>query len=110
MQAPPLSESKYWADLTPEEKAAATRLCYFEETWDTTEYPTLEDFDISTAVTPDGPFPQDINLNIYETTGYAGRNPGMVAAGQYIYNASYRTVVSSTILGVVVLAGAFLFA
>eukprot|EP00984_Skeletonema_dohrnii_P032762 scaffold27427_cov108-Skeletonema_dohrnii-CCMP3373.AAC.1 len=112
MQSPPLSESKYWADLSPEEKAAATRLCYFEETWDTNEYPTLEDFDISTAVTPDGPLPQDINLNIYETTGYAGRSPGMVAAGQYVYNtnASYRTVVSSTVLGVVALAGAFLFA
>eukprot|EP00573_Skeletonema_grethae_P001225 CAMPEP_0201685498 /NCGR_PEP_ID=MMETSP0578-20130828/235_1 /ASSEMBLY_ACC=CAM_ASM_000663 /TAXON_ID=267565 /ORGANISM="Skeletonema grethea, Strain CCMP 1804" /LENGTH=387 /DNA_ID=CAMNT_0048169401 /DNA_START=67 /DNA_END=1230 /DNA_ORIENTATION=- len=109
MQSPPLSESKYWADLTPEEKAAATRMCYFEETWDTNVYPTLKDFDISTAITPDGPLPKDINLNIYETTGYAGRSPGQVAAGQYVFNASYRTVVSSTALGVVALAGAFLF-
>lgn len=109
MQAPPISESKYWADLTPEEKAAATRMCYFEETWDTNVYPTLKDFDISTSITPDGPLPKDINLNIYEATGYAGRSPGQVAAGQYVFNASYRTVISSTALGVVALAGAFLF-
>ena len=109
MQAPPLSESKNWAELTPEEKTAATRLCYFEETWDTHEYPTLEDFDITTAITADGPLPKDVNLDIFETTGYAGRSPGMVAAGQYVYNASYRTVISSTVLGVVALAGAFLF-
>ena len=108
-QAPPISETKYWSELSPEEKAAATRLCYFEETWDTNLYPTLESFDISSAVTPDGPMPKDINLNIYETTDYAGRKPGDVAAGKYL-NASYRTAVSSAVLGLMVLAGAFLFA
>ncbi|KAL7532622.1 hypothetical protein ACHAXR_009153 [Thalassiosira sp. AJA248-18] len=30
----PSSKSKPWIDLTPDEKAAATRLCYFQETWD----------------------------------------------------------------------------
>lgn len=109
MQSPPLSESKRWSDLTPDEKAAATRLCYFEQTWDTDLWVTLEDFDLSEVVTPDGPMPTDINLNIYETTGYAGREPADVIAGRYI-NASYRTMVSSGVLAVVALAGAFLFA
>ena len=30
----PASERKYWKDLTPNERMAANRLCYFEETWD----------------------------------------------------------------------------
>ena len=31
--SPPDTQYTLWKDLTPEEKAAATDLCYFEETW-----------------------------------------------------------------------------
>lgn len=30
----PASERMYWKDLTPNERKAANRLCYSEETWD----------------------------------------------------------------------------
>lgn len=43
VDSPPASESTFWNDLTPEEKAAATQLCYFEETWNGDELSTFYD-------------------------------------------------------------------
>lgn len=88
----PVSEGKSWEELTAEEKAAATRLCYFEEIWN--NQPILDWYDYeageNTAVTADGPVPKDIDLGIFETTGYVGREPdevgtepGKVGAGVY---------------------------
>lgn len=90
----PESESRYWVDLTPEEKAAATRLCYFEETWN--RVPVTEWYDYEkqqqTAVTADGPLPKDIDLKIFEESGYAGREPGSVDAGLYTTDNGARSV------------------
>lgn len=81
----PESEDKPWIDLTPEEKAAATRLCYFKETWDGESIDRWYDYDagMNTAVTTDGPLPKDIDLEIFDTTGYAGKEPGSVGTGVY---------------------------
>ena len=85
-QAAPDSERKAWALLTPEEKAAATRLCFFEETWDASPLPAWYDYDAEqhTAMRlATGPVPQDIDLGIFEDTGYAGQAPGSVGAVAY---------------------------
>lgn len=81
----PESESRFWVDLTPEEKAAATRLCYFEETWNRDPITEWYDYDkqMNTAVTADGPVPKDIDLEIFADSGYAGREPGSVDGSVY---------------------------
>ena len=109
-QKPP-SEDTVWADLTPEEKAAATRLCYFQELWDGDEITTWYDYETgkNTAVTGKGPVPNDIDLDIFQETGYVGRDPGTVGAGVYTYNSSTKAVVSSSILVGVASVVAFLF-
>jgi len=78
--ATPKSEDKMWADLTPEEKAAATRLCYFREIWDGEPLSKWYDYalDKNTGVTVDGPLPNDINLGVFNLTGYVGRPPASV--------------------------------
>ena len=109
-QYAPASENKPWDTLTPEEKAAATRLCYFQETWD--DEPIMKWYDYEsgkdTAVQADGPVPNDIDLNIFEETGYVGKPPGSVGAGSYTYNSSYRALASSSIIVSVLSLGAFL--
>jgi hypothetical protein len=76
----PASEGKWWHDLTPEERAAATRLCYFEEIWNAEPIWQWYDYETekNTAITEDGPLPDDINLDIFEETGYNGRSPDTV--------------------------------
>lgn len=108
----PPSEGKMWVDLTPEEKAAATRMCYFQELWDGDSITTWYDFEAgkNTAVTGEGPVPQDIDLSIYEETGYVGKKPGDVGAHSYVSNASPKMVaVSSSILVGVASIAALLF-
>lgn len=108
----PASEVKDWSELTPEEKAAATRLCYFEEIWN--EAPITDWYDYETGTTTiaktDGPVPTDINLDIFETTGYVGKPPGSV--GAHVYTAdlspSFRAIVSGNVLVLVLSVGAFL--
>jgi len=116
----PPSENKIWIDLTPEEKAAATRLCYFKEIWDQEAIPRWYDYEagMNTVVSTGGPVPQDIDLEIFEATGYAGKAPGDV--GTVVYTAtvaeiedfesssSYRFV-SSRVLALVIPMGAFIF-
>lgn len=111
----PASESKPWSDLTPEEKAAATRLCYFEEIWNGQPITDWYDYNagMNTAVTADGPLPKDIDLEIFENTGYAGKEPGDVGAMVYTVtglgsSSSYR-LVSSSFLVLVISMGAFIF-
>jgi hypothetical protein len=99
----PLSEVTPWADLNPNEKAAATRLCYFQETWDSVPMTQWYDYETkkNTAVTADeysGPVPAEINLNIFKDTSYAGRDPEVVILGalENTNSASlYGTIVSS---------------
>mmetsp|Transcript_6733 Transcript_6733/g.10761 ORF Transcript_6733/g.10761 Transcript_6733/m.10761 type:complete len:393 (+) Transcript_6733:155-1333(+) len=105
----PASEGKFWIDLTPDEKAAATRLCYFRETWDAEPITNW-----NTAVTPDGPLPKDINLDIFVSTGYVGREPGSVGAAAYTatttdLSSSSIALASSNVLALVLSMGVFLF-
>ncbi len=76
----PASEGTMWVDLTPDERAAATRLCYFREIWDDEPITMWYDYDLkkNTAITADGQVPKDINLDIFAETGYAGRAPGQM--------------------------------
>lgn len=76
----PASEHTLWADLTAQERAAATRLCYFEEIWDGTHISWWYDYDAreNTAVASDDPLPDDIDLHIFDETGYAGKEVGSV--------------------------------
>lgn len=110
--AAPPSEDKIWDDLTPEERAAATRLCYFKEIWD--EEPITQWYNYetgkNTAVTADGPVPQDIDLGIFEETGYVGKAPGSVGAEAYTaadLSASYKATSSALVL--IISTMAFLF-
>ncbi|KAL7546468.1 hypothetical protein ACHAWF_009800 [Thalassiosira exigua] len=109
----PLSEGKVWIDLTPEEKAAATRLCYFREIWDDEPITNWYDYGAgkNTAVTGEGPVPKDIDLDIFEETGYVGKAPGSV--GLTVYTAtdtssSHRAVVTSGVMALAASVGAFL--
>ncbi len=97
----PASESKAWIDLTPEEKAAATRLCYFREIWD--DEAITEWFDYTTgrqtAVIDDTHLPSGIDLSIFAETGYVGKDPGMVGVGAYTStdsSSSFRVMLSSS--------------
>jgi len=110
----PGSEDKLWSDLSSTEKAAATRLCYFEELWN--QEPITDWFDYetgaNTGVTADGPVPKDIDLDIFQETGYAGKKPGSVGMGAYTVagnlSPSYRALVSSSVLALAVSVGALL--
>jgi hypothetical protein len=81
----PATESKMWVDLTPEERAAATRLCWFKEIWDGEPIQKWYDYEKeeNTAARGDGPAPTDIQLDIFEETGYAGKEPGRVGTTMY---------------------------
>mmetsp|Transcript_7459 Transcript_7459/g.13147 ORF Transcript_7459/g.13147 Transcript_7459/m.13147 type:complete len:403 (+) Transcript_7459:147-1355(+) len=114
----PPTEEKYWIDLTPEEKAAATRLCWFREIWDAEPIPNWYDYDTDshTAVTSKGPLPKDINLEIFEETGYVGKPPGSVGPAVYTYSGtdsateqseSSGALASTSVLAVVISIGAF---
>ena len=107
----PASEDKIWADLTPEEKAAATRLCYFKEIWDGQDITSWYDYDAgkNTAITGNGPVPQDIDLDIFQETGYVGRAPGSVGAAAYTASSSSKVILSSSVLVGVASMMAFLF-
>jgi len=109
----PASEGKFWIDLTPDEKAAATRLCYFRETWDAEPITSWYDGDagMNTAVTTNGPLPKDINLDIFVDTGYVGKEPGSVGAAEYTatdLSSSSIALVSSNVLALVLSMGVFL--
>lgn len=112
----PESEGKIWIDLSATEKAAATRLCYFREIWDGEPIASWYDFELgSTMALPgEGPVPKDIDLDIFETTGYVGKAPGDVGVDAYTVteiptakSSSFRVVTSSTL--VVLSMGLFLF-
>mmetsp|Transcript_9894 Transcript_9894/g.22230 ORF Transcript_9894/g.22230 Transcript_9894/m.22230 type:complete len:398 (+) Transcript_9894:134-1327(+) len=110
----PASEAKMWVDLTSEEKAAATRLCYFREIWDDEPIANWYDYDAgkTMAIPGEGPVPKDIDLDIFADTGYVGRAPGDVGVEVYtvadIKSSSYRVVTSSA-LALVVSMGVFIF-
>lgn len=76
----PQSEETVWNDLTPQEKGAATRLCYFKETWDGDELTRWYDYEneVHTASGGTGPVPEDIDLDIFTETGYVGQVPEAV--------------------------------
>jgi len=66
----PVSEIKDWSELSSKERAAATMLCYFHEVWD--DVPITEWYDyetgVNTAVSPDGPMPEDIDMSIFQNS------------------------------------------
>jgi hypothetical protein len=109
----PASEETMWVDLTPDEKAAATRLCYFREVWDDEPITMWYDYDLkkNTAVTSDGPVPKDINLDIFEGTGYAGRAPGQVGVDAYTSADSSASLTASaaTTIALALSMAVFLF-
>lgn len=101
----PASEDLYWIDLLPDEKAAATRLCYFKEIWDQEPIPKWYDYEtgMSTAISSVDPLPNDINLDIFEETGYVGKPPGSIGAAAFTtldVSQSYRALASSNIVAV----------
>jgi len=109
----PASEGLYWIDLLPDEKAAATRLCYFKEIWDQEPLPKWYDYNtgMNTAVSPDGPLPNDINLGIFEETGYVGKAPGSVGAAVHTpldMSRAHRTLLSSNIAVLIISTGVLL--
>eukprot|EP00578_Thalassiosira_sp_NH16_P020111 CAMPEP_0181083060 /NCGR_PEP_ID=MMETSP1071-20121207/3957_1 /TAXON_ID=35127 /ORGANISM="Thalassiosira sp., Strain NH16" /LENGTH=397 /DNA_ID=CAMNT_0023164695 /DNA_START=61 /DNA_END=1254 /DNA_ORIENTATION=- len=109
----PASEGKIWDDLSPEEKAAATRLCYFKEIWDSEPITQWYDYNAgkNTAVTADGPLPKDINLEIFQETGYVGKAPGSVGAEVYTVvglSAGTSHKLTSSLVVVILSMGAFL--
>ena len=108
----PASELKNWASLSSEEKAAATRLCYFQEIWDDEPITNWYNYETgkNTAVTTDGPLPKEVDLGIFADTGYQGRTPGNVGTMVYTVdlNASFRTAATSGVLGFVLSVGAYL--
>ena len=109
----PTSEGTNWVDLTPEEKAAATRLCYFQESWDGEDLTSFYDYEggKSDAEVGDGPVPKDINLDIFDDTGYVGKEPGSVGGGDYTSAESENAAsfVSSNVFVLVLTIGAYLF-
>merc|ERR1719375_3088783 len=58
----PDSERKDWVELDPLEKAAATTLCYWQETWDEMDITDWYDYESgeNTAVSPKNHVPSDI--------------------------------------------------
>lgn len=114
----PDSENKIWIDLTSEEKAAATRLCYFKETWDGEAITDFYNYETgeSAANVSDGPLPKDIDLDIFAVTGYVGKEPGSVGLDAYtsaepgsLSSSSYRALVSWNALALVLSIGVALF-
>mmetsp|Transcript_26761 Transcript_26761/g.55861 ORF Transcript_26761/g.55861 Transcript_26761/m.55861 type:complete len:422 (+) Transcript_26761:239-1504(+) len=108
-EATPPSESKPWSDLTPEEKAAATRLCYFEEIWNERPITDWYDYDTgkNTAVTVDGPLPNDIDLAIFRNTGYAEKERGSVGSSVYTADLGPSSHPLHPLLALGVAVGAF---
>merc|ERR1712127_406684 len=94
----PESELTEWALLTPEERGAATRLCFFEELWNDLPITDWYDYDTgkNTAIQETTTVPKDINLEIFENTGYVGKKPGSIGASAYTVmgqeSQSYRTL------------------
>lgn len=72
----PDSEATFWEDLTPQERAAATALCYVRETWD--GYELSEYYDASTGKTNAIPsttaVPSDMDFSIFGGQGMPGSN------------------------------------
>jgi len=111
----PASETTKWAALTPDERAAATRLCFFEESWDDLPVGEFYDYDAgrSAAGAGDaGQVPQDINLDIFEHTGYAGKAPESVGLPAYTVlgrSGSCRTLAPSGVAALVLSVGLLLW-
>mmetsp|Transcript_20892 Transcript_20892/g.45291 ORF Transcript_20892/g.45291 Transcript_20892/m.45291 type:complete len:652 (+) Transcript_20892:286-2241(+) len=63
----PASEDKTWNELTPDERGAATMLCYFKETWDGDRITQWFDYEkgANTAVSTDGAIPEGINMTLF---------------------------------------------
>ena len=109
----PASEDTYWIDLSRDEKAAATRLCYFQETWDQEPLTRWYDYDAgaNTGVSSAETLPSDINLEIFEETGYVGKSPESVGVRTTMdTSSSHRAVCSSTLAALVLSTGMLLLA
>ncbi|KAL3798750.1 hypothetical protein ACHAWO_011994 [Cyclotella atomus] len=105
----PDSEATFWADLTPQERAAATALCYFQESWDGEDLSTF--YDYSTGLTKAMPstteVPADMDFSIFAGQGAPGSTwvPGQIATQQ---SSSNMKVVSASVTALALLVGSLL--
>lgn len=106
----PDSEATYWDDLTPQERAAATALCYFKESWDGQDLSSFYDYTAgqTKAIPSTTEVPANMDFSIFAGQGAPGSNwvPGQL--GNQPQSSSDMRVVSVGVTAVAVIIGAFL--
>jgi hypothetical protein len=106
----PDSEATYWDDLTPQERAAATALCYFKESWDGEELATFYDYSSgqTKAMPSTTQVPADMDFSIFAGEGNPGSDwvPGEI--GTQPQSSSPMRAVSTVVTAVALFIGAFL--
>jgi hypothetical protein len=105
----PDSEATFWADLTPQERAAATALCYFQESWDAEDLSTFYDYStgLTKAIPSTTEVPADMDFSIFAGQGAPGSTwvPGQIATQQ---SSSNMRVVSASVTALALLVGSLL--
>lgn len=107
----PDSEATFWDDLSPQEKAAATALCYFKESWDGDDLPSFYDYSAKqTKAMPGNTVPADMDFSIFGGEGSPGSNwvPGQVGQTKSVETTSSANMISISALGLAFAFGAFL--
>ena len=106
----PDSEATYWDDLTPQERAAATALCYFKESWDGEDLNAFYDYSTgqTKAIPSTTEVPADMDFSIFGGQGAPGSSwvPGQL--GNQPQSSSNMRVVSLGVTALAVVVGAFL--
>ena len=104
----PNSEAAYWDELTPQEKAAATALCYFKESWDGDDVSTF--YDYSTGQTNAIPSTMDVPANMdFSIFGGQGAPGSSWVPGQIGTSSSTARTVSVSVTVLALYIGTFLF-
>lgn len=105
----PQSEATFWDDLTPQERAAATALCYFKESWDGEELSTFYDFSTgkTKAIPSTTQVPADMDFSIFAGQTAPGSNcvPGQICS-QQPQSSSNKRVVSFGVTAAALILGA----
>mmetsp|Transcript_11286 Transcript_11286/g.22555 ORF Transcript_11286/g.22555 Transcript_11286/m.22555 type:complete len:373 (+) Transcript_11286:228-1346(+) len=93
LEEAPDTEITFWEDLTPEEKAAATQLCYFEETWNSEELTTFYD---PTPITPT----LEVTISGSETNAATAKSSATEvsnsACSNYVFNSAVLAIAVGT--------------
>ncbi|KAL7517547.1 hypothetical protein ACHAWX_002466 [Stephanocyclus meneghinianus] len=108
----PDTESTFWDDLSPQEKAAATALCYFKETWDGDDLTSFYDYsNKQTNAIPGNSVPSDMDFSIFAGEWSPGSNwvPGQAGQPKSLETTSSAKVVSTGALALAIAIGAFIF-